>query len=201
MSYLVLVRHGESLWNKKGIWAGKTDISLSDKGIGEAQTAASLIKDIHFDNVFASSLKRARETLEYMRPTLHVPQTYATDKALDERDYGDLTGKNKEELKKEVGVDQYLKWRRSFSTPPPHGESLKDVYNRVVPYYKKEILPIIQQGKNVLIVAHGNSLRALIKFIEQISDSEIPNIEIPTGSVIVYSVDKQGTIVQKEVRE
>lgn len=198
--YLVLIRHGESIWNKKGIWTGKIDISLSDKGKQEAQNAATIIKDIPFDIIFTSSLKRAKETFEQMCKIITAPSSIITSKELDERDYGDLTGQNKEEVKKRIGKEQYLKWRRSFSTPPPKGESLEDVYKRVVPYYKQEILPLVEQGKNVLIVAHGNSLRALIKFIEHISDSDIPKLEIPTGGVFVYNLDKHGKIENKKIR-
>ncbi len=201
MAKLVLVRHGESEWNAKGLWTGWTDVSLSEKGIEEAQAAGNKLKDIHFDVAFTSALKRAHQTLHSI--LTQTGQTFLQAKAakeLNERDYGDLTGKNKWEVKEQVGEEEFQKIRRSWDYPPPNGESLKMVYERVLPYYKKEILPELKAGKNVIIAAHGNSLRALIKYLENVSDEDIPNLEVATGGVLVYDIDKEGNVTNKEVR-
>ena len=200
MSYLVLVRHGESEWNAKGLWTGWTDIGLSDKGFEEARKAGELLKDIHFDIAYTSVLGRAKQTWEQIQKILGQNTTTIEDKALNERDYGELTGKNKWEIKQEVGEEEFMKLRRSWDYPPPKGESLKMVYERVMPYYEKEILPKLKEGKNIIIAAHGNSLRALIKYLDNISDEEIPNLEMPTGGVYVYQIDKEGNVTDKQVR-
>lgn len=201
MSYLILIRHGESEWNAKGIWTGWTDIGLTDKGHLEAKKAGELIKDIKPDYAFTSDLKRAQQTLQDILAILAIPQLpVKISPAIKERDYGDLTGKNKWKIRDEYGEEQFLKWRRSWDFPVPNGETLKDVYNRVIPYYETEILPLIKQNKNVLIAAHGNSLRALIKRLENISDVDIPKLEFGTGSVYIYKLNPDGTIISKEVR-
>lgn len=202
MAYLVLVRHGESEWNAKGLWTGLTDISLSEKGRAEAQTAAQEIKDITLHVAFTSQLKRAQQTLDEIKKILQcgdIP-TYAST-ALNERDYGDLTGKNKWKIKEEFGEEQFTKWRRSFDERPPKGESLHDVYKRVIPYYTQNILPEIEAEKNTIIAAHGNSLRSLVKYLETISDEDIAKLEIATGEVYVYTINPQGNITAKEIRK
>src|SRR3989344_1645460 len=164
MSKLILIRHGESEWNAKGLWTGLTDISLSEKGRKEAALAGKSLKDIKIDLAFISVLKRAKETLDEIKKTLNINSLPTIEnKALNEKDYGDFTGKNKWEIKKEFGDEMFRQIRRGWAYQIPNGESLRDVYNRTVPYYQKEILPKLMEGKNVLIVAHGNSLRALIK--------------------------------------
>lgn len=201
MAYLVLVRHGESEWNAKGIWTGWTDINLSEKGREEARTAGELLKDIHFDLAYNSALKRAQQTWEEIQKVIKQESlTAIVDKALNERDYGDLTGKNKWEAKEEMGEEKFMKIRRSWDFPPPNGESLQMVYERVVPYYEKTILPELKAGKNVIIAAHGNSLRALIKYLEDISDEEIPHLEMATGGIYVYKLDTEGKVTSKEIR-
>lgn len=200
MSYLVLVRHGESDWNAKGLWTGLTDISLSEKGREEAKRAAEAVKDIQFQVAFTSILKRAKETLEEMEKVMRVQIPFTENAALNERDYGDYTAKNKWEVKKQLGDEAFLKLRRSWDFPVPNGESLKDVYNRVVPYYQSTILPELKNGNNVLVSAHGNSLRALVKFLDNISDSDITNLEIPTGQVLVYEINQEGKVVSKDIR-
>jgi 2,3-bisphosphoglycerate-dependent phosphoglycerate mutase len=201
MAYLVLVRHGESEWNAKGIWTGWTDINLSEKGRGEARTAGELLKDIHFDLAYTSALKRAQQTWEEIQKIIGQTDLVATaDKALNERDYGDLTGKNKWEAKEEMGEEKFMQIRRSWDFPPPNGESLEMVYERVIPYYEKTILPELKAGKNVIIAAHGNSLRALIKYLEDISDEEIPHLEMATGGIYVYKLDTEGKMTSKEIR-
>lgn len=200
MAYLVLVRHGESKWNALGLWTGWKDIPLSQKGHAQAKNAAQVIKDINLDIAYTSVLKRSQQTLDDILRELNSTNIkIIKQQALNERDYGDLTGKNKWKIKEEYGEEQFLKWRRSWDYPPPNGESLKDVYNRVVPYYKNEILPKLNEGKNVIIVAHGNSLRALVKYLENISDEDIANLEIGFGEVYVYTINN-GKITSKEIR-
>jgi len=200
MAYLVLVRHTESTWNDIDVWTGLTDISLSQKGREKAQKCGELLQGIPFDIAFTSVLRRARQTLTEIKLVIERGDlSVIEDPALNERDYGDLTGKNKVEMRKKNG-EQYLKWRRSWDYPIPHGESLKDVYLRIVPYYKEKILPELQRGKNVLVVAHGNSLRALVKFLENISDKDIPNLEILLGEIIIYQMDQNGKILNKQIK-
>lgn len=201
MAYLVLIRHGESEWNAKGLWTGLKDIGLSAKGHEEATHAANQLKDIHFDVAYASKLKRAQQTLHDILQTLHQEVPIHTSETLNERDYGVYTGKNKWEVKKEIGDEKFLQLRRSWDHPIPQGESLKDVFNRAVPYYKEHILKDLEQGKNVLVSAHGNSLRALVKYLERISDNEIPKLELATGEVYVYTINKQGKVENKEIRK
>lgn len=201
MAYLVLVRHGQSEWNAQGLWTGWRDVPLSPEGIAEARRAGELLRDIPFDIAYTSALTRAQQTLEEIKRVLgREDLPTVTDPALNERDYGDLTGKNKWKILEEYGEEQFLKWRRSWDYPVPGGETLKDVYARVVPYYQREILPQLREGRNVLIAAHGNSLRALVKYLENIPDDEISKLEIGTGEVYVYQVDPQGRIVSKEIR-
>ena len=200
MSYLVLVRHGESEWNAKGLWTGWTDVNLSEKGHEEAKKAGEVLKDITFDLAYTSSLKRAQQTLDEIKKVIdqHPPTT--ADESLNERDYGDMTGKNKWQIKEQVGEEEFMRLRRSLDYPPPNGESLKMVYERVMPYYKKEILPKLKAGKNIIIAAHGNSLRALIKYLNKISDADIPRFELASGGVYVYELDSEGNVVIRELR-
>lgn len=185
MSYLVLVRHGQSEWNAKGLWTGLTDIGLTEKGMEEARKAAELIKDIKFQIAFTSLLKRAKETFEEMG--IKVP--LIENAALNERDYGDYTGKNKWKVKKQLGDLEFQKLRRSWDYPVPNGESLKDVYQRVVPYYENYILPELKKGNNVLVCAHGNSLRTLVKYLDKIPDDDIANLELPFGKPLIYQIN------------
>ena len=201
MAYFVLVRHGESEWNVKGVWTGWTDVDLSPKGREEAKAAGEALTDIQFDLAYTSTLKRAKNTfLEIQKTTgqLAIPTT--ENAALNERNYGDLTGKNKWEVKEQVGEEEFQKIRRSWDYPPPNGESLKMVYERVVPYYETEILPKLKDGKNIIIAAHGNSLRALIKHLDNITDEYIPNLELATGGIYIYQISPEGGITSKEIR-
>src|SRR5260221_1814080 len=200
MEYLVLVRHGQSEWNAKGLWTGWTDVNLSETGREEARQAGSLIQNIAIAIAFTSALKRASQTLDEIKKVLGKDIPTISDKALNERNYGDLTGKNKWEIQKEFGEEQFLKWRRGWDEPIKNGETLKDVYARVVQYYQEIILPHLEKGENVLIAAHGNSLRALVKYLENISDTDITHLEIATGEVYVYEIDDKGKIIHKEIR-
>lgn len=201
MAYLILIRHGESEWNAKGLWTGWTDVALDAKGVEQAKKAGEAISDIPINVVFTSALLRAHETWEDIREVLH-PQDIPVfeSEALNERDYGLLTGKNKWDVEKEYGEAQFMKWRRGWDEPPPRGESLKMVYERVIPYFEAYILPFLKGGKNVLVAAHGNSLRSLVKYLESISDQDIEHVEIATGEVYVYQIDDRGKVVHKEIR-
>ncbi len=202
MAALALVRHGESTWNARGVWTGWKNPPLSKKGRQEAQDAAEQLRGIKFDIAFTSTLSRAKEALEIIKKTLGISDLPTIESpALNERNYGDYTGKNKWEVKKELGEEGFQQLRRGWDLPIPNGETLMDVYNRVVPYYKNEILPKIKQGENVLISAHGNSLRALVKYLDGLTDEEVENLEIATGEVIVYRIDREGKIVSKEIRK
>jgi 2,3-bisphosphoglycerate-dependent phosphoglycerate mutase len=201
MAYLALVRHGQSEWNALGLWTGLRDIELNDIGIEEARQAAESLRGITFDVAYTSALVRAQQTLDKILDTLGqkgIPTT--ANAAINERDYGDLTAKNKWDVQKEYGDEQFLKWRRSWDYPVPNGETLKDVHDRVAPYYDSVILPQLKDGKNVIVAAHGNSLRALVKHLENIPETEIPSLEIGTGEVYLYTVDSDGKITNKEIR-
>lgn len=200
MAYLVLVRHGQSKWNALGKWTGWKDIVLTLKGYREARQAAKALKGINFQVAFVSSLRRAKETLREILDKLNEKNVpIIEDKALNERDYGDYTGKNKWQLKKIWGLKKFLKVRRSWDYDLPNGESLKDVYERVVPYYENEILPHLKKGENVLVAAHGNSLRALVKYLDHLTVEEIPNLEIGFAEIYLYEIDKQGQVVSKQI--
>ena len=191
MTTLVIVRHGQSLWNKENKFTGWIDIDLSAKGIEEARTAGEKLKDFRFDVAFTSDLKRAQRTLDIILEEIEqegIP--VFKDKALNERMYGDLQGMNKDTARERFGEEQVHIWRRSFDIAPPNGESLKDTAARVMPYYEEEIVPHLKKGETVLISAHGNSLRALVKHLEGFADDEIVKVEIPTGVPKVYKLDK-----------
>ena len=202
MATLVLVRHGESEWNAKGIWTGWTDIPLSEKGREEAKTAATALKDIQIDLAYTSILSRAKETLEIIKQILGLPDLVTIESpALNERDYGEYTGKNKWEIEKQIGEENFQKLRRGWYYPVENGETLKDVYERVVPYYQQEILPNLELGKHILISAHGNSLRALVKYLDNISDEDIANLEIATGEAEIYEINSSGKVISKEIKK
>ena len=201
MANLILVRHGESLWNGKGLWTGWTDISLDDQGKNQARLSGESIKKLNIavDIVYTSTLKRARETFYEIKNILKLNVLTFENSALNERNYGIYTGKSKWEIEKEVGEEQFHKIRRGWDISIENGESLKDVYERVIPYYQTEILPKLKSGKNILIVAHGNSLRALVKYLDNISNEDVENLEIATGEVYLYSLDEQGAMVSKQI--
>lgn len=201
MSLLILVRHGISQWNKLGLWTGWKDPELAPEGIEEAKRAGNSIKDIKIDIAYTADLKRTISTLETIKKEIGREDLETViDKALRERNYGDLAGKNKWNLKEQYGDEQFMKWRRGWDEPIPNGESLKDVYNRVIPYYKSIIVPELKANRNVLVVASGNSLRPLVKYLENVSDQDISKLEFGTGEVYVYDLDKNLKIVSKEIR-
>jgi 2,3-bisphosphoglycerate-dependent phosphoglycerate mutase len=194
---LVLVRHGESEWNKLNLFTGWKDPGLTEKGIAEAKTAGRLLKaeGCKFDVAFTSDLTRAQRTLTLILEELgQTGLVTHKDQKLNERDYGDLSGLNKDEARKKWGEDQVHVWRRSYDIPPPGGESLKDTAARVLPYYQAKIWPELKAGHNVLVAAHGNSLRALIMHIEGLSGEAIVARELATGAPIVYRLKADGTM-------
>lgn len=201
MAYLVLVRHGQSEWNALGKWTGQTDVPLTEKGRAEARKAARYLNDLPLQGAYTSELSRAYQTLDEIKSTLgHKNLATKKHRALNERDYGDYTGKNKWQIAKEIGEEKFIKLRRSWDYPVPNGESLKDVHARVLPYYKKYIEKDLREGKNIIIAAHGNSLRALMKYLENVADDKVHEIEIGTGELLVYEISKDGKVVSKQIR-
>lgn len=201
MAYLVLVRHGTSEYNAKGLWAGWHDPNLTPEGEKDAVVAGETLKDIHFDFAYTAPFIRTRKTLELILQTVNqidLPIVEANE--LKERNYGDFNGKNKWEIKKQLGNEEFLKLRRGWDYPVPNGETLKQVYERTVPYYEQIILPNIIQGKNVIISSSGNALRALVKYLENISDDGIADVQIAPGEVYIYTIDETGKITNKELR-
>lgn len=196
-STLVLLRHGQSVWNERNLFTGWVDVGLSAHGEKEARCAQQALKDYHFDAVFVSALKRAQDTARIVLGKEN-PDWFVSE-ALNERHYGELQGKNKDEMRKEYGEEQVHIWRRSYDQRPPNGESLKDTCDRVIPYFKSEILPKLLEGKTILIAAHGNSLRALVKELEGLNDQEIIRLEIPTGEPIVYKLNDEGQVIEKTI--
>jgi 2,3-bisphosphoglycerate-dependent phosphoglycerate mutase len=182
------MRHLKSQWNLENRFTGWTDVPLCKEGIESAGEAAEKIKGIRIDAVYTSPLQRNRDTVTLVLDKLGIKVPVVFDKALDERNYGELQGLNKDEMKKRYGEEQVQIWRRSWDQAPPGGESLKDVYNRVVPFYNDLIKKDLMSGKNVLVIASHNSLRALVKYIENIPDSEISSLELPTGTVRQYDI-------------
>ena len=197
---LVLVRHGQSEWNAKNLFTGWKNPGLTETGVKEAISAGKLIKDekINFDTMYTSELIRAQLTgntiLEIINQS-DIP--IIKDIALNERNYGSLAGLNKDDARKKWGEEQVHIWRRSYDIPPPDGESLKNTAERVLPYFNKEILPKVISGSNILIAAHGNSLRSLIMQLDELSKEEILNLEIPTGAPIKYIFDEHGKVEEK----
>lgn len=198
MALLILLRHGESQWNKENRFTGWIDVDLSDRGIEEARAAGRLLRNISFDVVFTSALRRAIRTAEIVLEEVgrkDIP--LIKDAALNERHYGDLQGLNKDDVARRYGEEQFKLWRRSYDIAPPNGESLKMTQERVLPYYQREILPLLKQGNNVLIVAHGNSLRALVMALEKLTPEEIVAVNIPTGIPFAYLLDADGNVLEK----
>ncbi len=188
-STLVLVRHGQSEWNKKNLFTGWKDPNLTKQGINEASEAGKQLNSlgINFDVMFTSGLIRAQETCRIILKEMNQERiAIVKSQKLNERNYGDLAGLNKDDAREKWGEDQVHIWRRSFDVPPPGGESLKNTAERVLPYFRSEILPKIEEGSNVLIAAHGNSLRALVMELEKISPDKIVGLEIATGDPLIY---------------
>ena len=199
-SILVLVRHGESEWNKANRFTGWKDVGLTDEGMAEAHRAGAMLKETgqRFDCAFTSTLKRAHNTLDIILDELgqgKLPTVKAA--ALNERDYGELVGINKDEARKRWGAEQVHVWQRSYDTAPPGGESLKDTALRVIPFFQKWIVPELQKGRNVILVAHGNSLRSLIMELDKLDPDEVMQVELPTASPLVYRINADGSVAEK----
>jgi len=199
---LVLVRHGQSEWNLKNLFTGWRDVDLSPKGVEEAKEAGRRLKaqGLAFDVAFTSALIRAQRTLDLILAELGQTGLPTTkDQALNERDYGDLSGLNKDDARKKWGEEQVHIWRRSYDVSPPGGESLKDTVARALPYYCQNILPEVLGGKRVLVAAHGNSLRALVMVLDKLTPKTIPQMELETGVPLVYRLNADSTVASKEV--
>jgi 2,3-bisphosphoglycerate-dependent phosphoglycerate mutase len=197
MPHLIIIRHGQSEWNLQNRFTGIADVGLTPLGIEEAKNAARLIKPYPVDLAYTSVLKRAIHTLEIIikeNGYKSLPVIYAAE--LNERDYGDLQGLNKDDTAKKYSPEQVHEWRRSYDIAPPGGESLKDTCNRVIPYYTGEIEPALKKGKNILIVAHGNSLRALMMNLEKISKKDISGVDLPTGVPRVYEFSDSLSLIK-----
>ena len=197
---LVLVRHGQSEWNLKNLFTGWRDVDLSPQGVAEARTAGRKLKalGITFDVAFTSALKRAARTLDLIVEEMgqsNIP--VLADQALNERDYGDLVGLNKDDARKRWGEEQVHIWRRSYDIAPPGGESLRDTAARVLPYYIQEILPRVMRGERTLVAAHGNSLRALVMVLDRHTTKSILELNIDTGVPLVYRLNADSTVAEK----
>src|SRR5579864_2041518 len=199
---LVLVRHGQSEWNLKNLFTGWKDPDLTEQGVAEAKEAARKLKEqgFVFDVAFTSALTRAQHTLDLMLDVLGqkgIP--VHKNLALNERDYGDLSGLNKDDARKKWGEEQVHIWRRSYDVAPPGGESLKDTVARALPYYCQNILPDVLRGRRVLVAAHGNSLRALVMVLDRMTPKTIPSMELETGVPLVYRLNADSTVASKAV--
>ena len=197
---LVLVRHGQSDWNLKNLFTGWRDVDLTDKGVSEAREAGRKLKaqGIKFDVAFTSALIRAQRTLDLMLTELgQTAIPVFKDQALNERDYGDLVGLNKDDARKKWGEEQVHIWRRSYDIAPPGGESLRDTAARVLPYYIREILPRVLRGERVLVAAHGNSLRALVMVLDKHTPETITKLNLDTGVPMIYRLNADSTVASK----
>ena len=200
---LVISRHAESEWNLLGKWTGWTDVGLTEKGVREAEQLGEIVRDIRFDAAYTSQLKRTQQTcdgiLRGKGDQSELPRVVAAE--LNERDYGDLTGKNKWEVKEEIGEEAFNGIRRGWDYPVPGGETLKDVYARAVPYLQEQIVPQLQRGQNILLVSHGNTIRALMKYLDNVSDGDIGSVEMPFGALLVYRFSADSAMpVDKQTR-
>jgi len=200
MAYLVLVRHGQSEWNALGLWTGQEDVSLTEQGKAEARKAAEHLHDITLHKAHTSSLSRTHQTLDEIKGALNnVDLETVRHNALDERHYGDYQAKNKWEIKDQIGDEEFMKLRRNWDHPVPNGETLKDVHARVLPYYEEQILEDLKEGKNIIVAAHGNSLRALMKHLDEIDDENVHELEIGTGEVVIYEINEDGGVINKNI--
>ncbi|MGN6487233.1 MAG: 2,3-bisphosphoglycerate-dependent phosphoglycerate mutase [Devosia sp.] len=197
---LILVRHGESEWNLKNLFTGWRNPDLTEKGVGEARATGKKLQAAGYvpDAYFTSALRRAQHTLDLILEEMGITEvTITRSRLLNERDYGDLAGLNKDDARKKWGEEQVLIWRRSYDVPPPGGESLKDTAARTLPYYEAQILPELKAGKTVLVAAHGNSLRSIVMAIEQLTPEQILKRELGTGEPVVYRIGADGKLAEK----
>ncbi len=201
MPTLAIVRHGQSLWNLENRFTGWVDVPLTPKGIEEARAGGERLTGMQFDVAYTSTLIRAQETLRIIQETARFDLPVIRDQALNERHYGDLQGLNKAQTAKEYGEEQVHIWRRSFATPPPNGEALKDTAARTLPFFQRAILGDIAQGKNVLVVAHGNSNRSIVMQLDDLSEEAVLALELGTGVPVVYELDESGAVRDKSILE
>jgi len=201
MPTLALVRHGQSLWNLENRFTGWVDVPLTSTGRQEARTAGELLKGLSFDVAYTSALTRAQDTLSIMLEAMGVDVPTIRDAALNERDYGDLSGLNKADTAVKYGDEQVKIWRRSYATPPPNGEALADTAARTLPFFERCILGDIAQGKNVLVAAHGNSNRSIVMRLDGLSEEEVVALEIGTGVPLVYELTSEGSVESKRILE
>ena len=197
MPILALVRHGQSLWNHENRFTGFVDVPLTEKGRAEARQAARSLEGLKFDVAYTSALTRAQETLALILESLGQRIPVIRDAALNERHYGDLQGLNKEDAAKRWGDDQVKKWRRSYDIPPPNGESLEMTAKRVLPFYERAISGDLRLGKNVLVVAHGNSNRSLVMQLDKLTGEQVVGLELATGVPLVYELSPEGAVLGK----
>jgi 2,3-bisphosphoglycerate-dependent phosphoglycerate mutase len=199
MAKLFLVRHGESEWNEKGLWTGWIEVSLTEEGVKQAKKAGQILQNEKIDKIYASDMARAQMTMQEIKNVCGPNLECLSTPALKERSYGIYTGKNKWQVKKEIGEEAFQKLRRGWDEKIPEGETLKDVYERVEPYYEENIKKDLALGKNVLVVAHGNSLRALVKHLENLDERQVCEVELGTGEVHCYHLDENTKIIKKEL--
>lgn len=202
MAQLILVRHGESQWNKENRFTGWVDVPLTELGREEARQAGRKLRGIRIDKAYTSVLQRATETLDIMLRELDLTDLpVERDAALNERHYGDLQGLNKAETAEKFGAEQVHLWRRSYDTAPPGGESLEDTAARTLPYFESKILPDLRANRNVLVSAHGNSLRSIVMHLDRLTREQVLALNIPTGVPIVYEMDQEGNVLSKRILE
>ena len=197
MPKLVLIRHGQSLWNLENRFTGWVDVPLTEAGRDEARKAARQISSIRFEIAYTSALSRAQETLRIILEENEWNTPVIRDQALNERHYGDLQGMNKDDMRKAYGEEQVHIWRRSYDVPPPNGEALKDTAARTLPFFERCIMGDIRQGKSVLVVAHGNSNRSIVMKLDNLSGDEVVKLELGTGVPLIYELDTDGSVLSK----
>lgn len=199
MATIVLVRHGQSLWNLENRFTGWIDVPLTAQGESEALTCGKKLVGMKFDVGYTSALRRAQETMRLVQQGMGIDIPVIRDQALNERHYGDLQGLNKDQMRAQYGEEQVHIWRRSFDVAPPNGESLKMTSERTLPFFKNAILGDLIQGKNVLVVAHGNSNRSIVMSLEGLTGDEIVKVELATGVPLIYELDGEMTVISKKV--
>lgn len=199
MPTLVLVRHGQSLWNLQNRFTGWVDVPLTSQGESEARAAGQKLKGMPFDVAYTSALTRAQRTLALILEEMGNPIPVIRDEALNERHYGDLQGMNKDDMREMYGEDQVHIWRRSYDIPPPNGEALKNTAERTIPFYNRCIFGDLKQGRNVLVVAHGNSNRSIVMALEKLDGDSIMKVELATGIPLVYDVSLTGEVISKKI--
>lgn len=199
MAKLALVRHGQSLWNLENRFTGWVDVPLTDRGREEARRAGERLRDVRFDVAYTSVLSRAQETLDVILDVIGQKPPIIRDAALNERHYGDLQGLNKQQTAERFGAAQVKIWRRSYDVPPPNGEALKQTSERTLPFFERAILGDLVQGKNVLVVAHGNSNRSIVMQLDRLTGEQVLELELATGVPLLYEIDSSGAVAGKEI--